>query len=107
LPEDLAARINGHQSTMAEFMKHGRTLRDMVKFTPVESVELTGSPDSVAAQMGEIMREVGGDGFLIASTITRKSISEIADGLAPALKRRGLTRPDYSHALFRDNLLAF
>ena len=32
---------------------------------------------------------------------------EISEGLAPALKRRGLLRQHYEHTLFRDNLLAF
>jgi hypothetical protein len=39
--------------------------------------------------------------------VTRRAISEITDGLAPALKRRGLIRDGYPHKLFRDNLLAF
>ena len=30
----------------------------------VETVDLVGSPDTVADRMGEIMEEVGGDGFL-------------------------------------------
>ncbi len=57
--------------------------------------------------MGEIMQEIGGDGFLITELLTRRTISEITEGLAPALQRRGLMRPDYAHAHFRDNLLAF
>jgi alkanesulfonate monooxygenase SsuD/methylene tetrahydromethanopterin reductase-like flavin-dependent oxidoreductase (luciferase family) len=79
----------------------------MASHAATESIEIVGSPDTVAAQMGEIMEEVGGDGFLIGNTITRRSIAEIADGLAPALKRRGLTRKAYAHATFRDNLLDF
>jgi hypothetical protein len=39
--------------------------------------------------------------------LTRRTISEIADGLAPALKRRKLVRSAYSQEYFRDNLLAF
>jgi hypothetical protein len=57
--------------------------------------------------MGEMMQEAGGDGFLIASTVTRKAVGEIADGLAPALRRRKLMRSGYSHKIFRDNLLEF
>jgi long-chain alkane monooxygenase len=57
--------------------------------------------------MGEAMREIGGDGFLVTENLTRRTISEIADGLAPALKRRNLIRSSYSHEHFRDNLLAF
>jgi FMN-dependent oxidoreductase (nitrilotriacetate monooxygenase family) len=98
---------NGHQSTVADFRRAGVTLRQMATHAATESVEIVGSPDSVAAQMGEIMEEVGGDGFLIGNTITRRSIAEIADGLSPALKRRGLTRKAYAHATFRDNLLDF
>ena len=107
LPGDILSRVNGHQSTMEAFLKSGATLREITKFANIESVELVGSPDSVAAKMGEVMEEVGGDGYLIANTVTRRSISEIADGLAPALKRRGLIRTGFEHKHFRDNLLAF
>jgi FMN-dependent oxidoreductase (nitrilotriacetate monooxygenase family) len=107
LPADIHTRVNGHQSSVKELTRHGGTLRQMLSFASTESVKLVGSSDTVAAQMAEIMEEVGGDGFLIGSTVTRNSISEVADGLAPALKRRKLMRDGYSHALFRDNLLAF
>jgi hypothetical protein len=39
--------------------------------------------------------------------VTRRSIAEITDGLAPALKQRGLIRDGFPYKLFRDNLLAF
>jgi hypothetical protein len=57
--------------------------------------------------MDAIMQEIGGDGYLFTEAITRRTISEITDGLAPALRRRGLLRGSYEHKLFRDNLLAF
>jgi FMN-dependent oxidoreductase (nitrilotriacetate monooxygenase family) len=107
LPADIESRVNGHQSSMREVLRNGGSLREMLRYMPVESVELCGSPDTVAAQMAEVMQEVGGDGFLIASDVHRRSIAEIADGLSPALMRRGLIRKGYDHKLFRDNLLAF
>jgi len=70
-------------------------------------IDFAGTPDGVAAEMGEVIEEIGGDGFLITENLTRRTISEIADGLAPALKRRKLVRSSYSHEHFRDNLLAF
>jgi alkanesulfonate monooxygenase SsuD/methylene tetrahydromethanopterin reductase-like flavin-dependent oxidoreductase (luciferase family) len=79
----------------------------MLKYSPLDAIDLVGAPDRVAAKMGEIMEEVGGDGYLISNGVTRKSIGEIAGGLAPALKRRGLLRKSYGHELFRDNLLEF
>jgi alkanesulfonate monooxygenase SsuD/methylene tetrahydromethanopterin reductase-like flavin-dependent oxidoreductase (luciferase family) len=107
LPE---VTTNGHQSTLADFVKvaEGKTLREAGStFKIVESMELVGTPDSVAAQMGEAMEEAGGDGFLITGSVARKYVSEITDGLATALRRRGLIRDHYAHELFRDNLLDF
>jgi len=107
---DLTGRVNGHQSSMTRFAQAagGRTLRETVMdHDTVESVELVGSPDTVAAQMGEVMAAVGGDGYLIATPAHRYSVSAIADGLVPALQRRGLMRTAYSYPLFRDNLLEF
>jgi FMN-dependent oxidoreductase (nitrilotriacetate monooxygenase family) len=103
---------NGHQSSLDNFIRKagGKTLREAViaHSSAGGSVDLVGTPDSVAAQMGEIMEEVGGDGFLIAlPNVSRKSVAEITDGLVPALQQRGLVRKKYSHTQFRDNLLAF
>ncbi|EFC82937.1 NtaA/DmoA family FMN-dependent monooxygenase [Parafrankia sp. EUN1f] len=85
----------------------GLTLREFASYPSGGAVELVGTPDAVAAQMGEVMDEVGGDGFLIQQPMFRRAISEITDGLAPALRRRGLIRDGYSYPHFRDNLLEF
>lgn len=103
---------NGHQQSLAEFLKRAgkRTLRETMSDydSTVQSVELVGTPDAVAAQMGEVMAAVGGDGFLFSlPNVSRRSVAEVADGLVPALQRRGLVRTQYEHATFRDNLLAF
>jgi hypothetical protein len=60
--------------------------------------------------MEGLMDEVGGDGFLITSPVmrlNRRYVTEITDGLVPALRRRGLARTEYTSPYFRDNLLAF
>ena len=84
-----------------------RTLREALADPSSGGVDFVGTPDSVAAEMGEAMEEIGGDGFMITEGLTRRTIGEITDGLAPALQRRGLMRPAFTHALFRDNLLEF
>lgn len=68
-----------------------------------------GTPDQVAGQMGELMEEVGGDGFLVSNFYgsTRRFVAEITDGLIPALQRRKLVRTGYSCDQLRDNLLEF
>jgi len=103
---------NGHQLNLEQFRKmaNGRSIREtMASFNAVDlSVELVGTPDAVAARMGEVMQEVGGDGFLFSMpNVSRRTLAEIEDGLIPALQDRGLMRKTYEHAQFRDNLLAF
>jgi FMN-dependent oxidoreductase (nitrilotriacetate monooxygenase family) len=107
---DLTGKSNGHQSIVDTFQRvgKGRTLREVVAdYRVIESIELVGSPDTVAVQMKEAMEYCGGDGFLVASPVTRKRITEIADGLAPVLRRRGLMRSSYTYEHFRDNLLEY
>lgn len=113
LPEKLVT--NGESGTLDKFQQwgSGKTVRELVVDGGgglVSSVELIGTPDQVADRMGEVMEEVGGDGFLITTPVLRVSrryIMEVADGLVPALQRRGLTRTAYTHEKLRDNLLEF
>jgi FMN-dependent oxidoreductase (nitrilotriacetate monooxygenase family) len=103
---------NGHQQNLEQYrtIAKGRSIRDtMAGFNTVDlSIELCGTPDAVAARMGEVMEEVGGDGYLLSmSNVNRRTLAEIEDGLVPALQDRGLARKAYEHKQFRDNLLAF
>jgi alkanesulfonate monooxygenase SsuD/methylene tetrahydromethanopterin reductase-like flavin-dependent oxidoreductase (luciferase family) len=107
-----ALTTNGHQASLEAFLQKaaGRTLRQTMGDyeSTVGSIELVGTPDSVAAEMGEAMAAVGGDGFLFSlPNVSRRVVAEVADGLVPALQRRGLVRQQYEHALFRENLLAY
>ena len=109
---ELTLTTNGHQQSLDDFKKvtGQKTLREaMLSYRGNNgSVELVGTPDSVAARMEEVMAEVGGDGFLITTNDTsRRILAEITDGLIPALQARGLTRKEYGHTQFRDNLLEF
>lgn len=109
---DIDISTNGHQLNLEQFKRiaGSRTLREtMADYNATSlSVELVGTPDSVAARMGEVMDQAGGDGYLFSmNNVSRRTLAEIEDGLVPALQRRGLTRRAYSHVQFRDNLLAF
>lgn len=102
-------KTNAAQATTAALTSAAgkKTLREIVMDTASGGFDFVGSPDTVAAKMGETMQAIGGDGFLVSNALTRRSIAEFADGLAPALKRRGLIRSSYHHERFRDNLLEF
>jgi FMN-dependent oxidoreductase (nitrilotriacetate monooxygenase family) len=101
--------VNAARSSTERLLRgrdNPQTLRQLLTAKP-DGVDVVGTPDSVAVKLGEYMAEVGGDGYLISGAVTRRYISEIADGLAPKLRERGLIRNGYSHAHLRDNLLAF
>ncbi len=106
-------QTNGEQGSLDKFCQRGsgKTLRQLVVEGGIgASVDLVGTPDQVAGRMGEVMEEVGGDGFLITSPsqrLSRRYVVEVADGLVPALQRRGLTRTVYGHPTLRANLLDF
>jgi FMN-dependent oxidoreductase (nitrilotriacetate monooxygenase family) len=111
LPEKLVT--NGEQGSLDKFQQwgSGKTLRQLAMDGGSESsLELVGTPDSVAKKMGEVMEAVGGDGFLITSPYgknSRRYTAEITDGLVPALQRRGLTRTEYTKTHLRDTLKEF
>jgi long-chain alkane monooxygenase len=104
---------NGEQGSLDKFQQFGsgKTLRQLAADGGTSSsIELVGTPDSVAERMGQVMEEVGGDGFLIKSPFrnnSRRYTTEITDGLVPALQRRGLVRTEYTRSHLRDTLREF
>jgi FMN-dependent oxidoreductase (nitrilotriacetate monooxygenase family) len=102
-------KTNAAQSSTALMTSSAgqKTLREIASVGHGIGLDFVGTPDTVAGQMEETMREIGGDGYLVNEMPTRRRIAEITDGLMPALKRRGVVRKSYSHKTFRENLLAF
>ncbi|MEU3622995.1 FMNH2-dependent monooxygenase [Amycolatopsis coloradensis] len=107
---------NGEKGTLDMFQQwgSGKTLRELVVDGAgglVSSVPLVGTPDQVAERMGEVMEQVGGDGFMLTTPLlrmNRRYVAEVTDGLVPALQRRGLTRSTYTPGrTLRENLLEF
>jgi long-chain alkane monooxygenase len=104
------SKQNGELTSIANLFQdsEGKTLREVVASShQVSDLGLIGSPDTVAGKMEDLMAEIGGDGFLVYMPTTRLNIAMVADGLAPALRRRGLIREEYTGGTLRDNLLAF
>jgi FMN-dependent oxidoreductase (nitrilotriacetate monooxygenase family) len=104
---------NGEQGALDKFGQwgSGKTLRQLARESGTSSsVRLVGTADSVADEMGAIMEEVGGDGFLIITPlmrISRRYIGEVTEGLVPALQRRGLVRDRYTKTTLRETLTEF
>ena len=102
-------QTNGHQASLASLYHMGSTVREVAATWSHHYVDpdFIGTPDQVADRMGDVMQEVGGDGFLINAPMTHRYVDEIVDGLVPALQARGLMRTSYEATHFRDNLMAF
>ncbi len=94
-------------SANALVASQAKTLRENLMDPGSGNIDFIGTPDSVAAEMGEVIQEIGGDGFLFSDPLTRKKLVEVTDGLAPALKKRGLLKKGYAYKTFRENLLEF
>jgi alkanesulfonate monooxygenase SsuD/methylene tetrahydromethanopterin reductase-like flavin-dependent oxidoreductase (luciferase family) len=102
-------RTNAAQASTAALTTAAgkKTLREIVCDPATGGFDFVGSPDAVAAQMDETMMAIGGDGFLVNNELTRRNIAEVTDGLAPALRQRGLIRSTYGNQRLRDNLREF
>jgi FMN-dependent oxidoreductase (nitrilotriacetate monooxygenase family) len=103
-------KTNGMQTLLRTFKNAGpkATLRDVVtKPNGQGFTHFVGTADQIAGQMQEAMEEIGGDGFLVTGHLKPKYVASIVDELVPALWKRQLTRREYGHAHFRDNLMAF
>ncbi|MBF0817181.1 LLM class flavin-dependent oxidoreductase [Microbacterium paludicola] len=108
---DMADKVNGHKSSYDQFNRiaqSGKTFREALSGrSGQQTIELVGTPEVVADQMEEAMEQVGGDGFLFVLPFTRKNVAEVADGLAPVLRRRGVIRDGFAHKTFKENLQEF
>lgn len=100
---------NGETTTAKAWLEGSEniTLRDLATGPANYGMEFVGSPDTMAGEMAEVMEEAGGDGFLMYPDVTRRSIVEVCDGLAPALRKRGVIRDGFAHKTFRENLTDF
>ena len=64
-----------------------------------------GSPWDGKRSMAAAIEAIGGDGFLISTPfqrVSRRFITEICEGLVPALQRRGLARTAYEGNTLRE-----
>ncbi len=103
---------NGETTThklMLAAAAEGKTLYDLVTGPPMNyGMDFVGSAKTIAAQMDEVMKSTERpDGFLIQGIddeLSRRTLTEITDGLCAELQRQRLIRTGYSGRTFRENL---
>ena len=72
----LEVMTNGERGALESFLARGKgkTLREIVTGSGMTAnIPFIGTPEEVAKEMGEVMNEVGGDGYLITSPVARRT----------------------------------
>ena len=68
------------------------------------SLEMIGTPQTVADQMQEWLETRGSDGFNLLFPWLPGGLDDFCDRVVPELQRRGLLRREYEGATLRENL---
>ena len=103
----------GERGSLESFASRGdqETLRKIVTSSGLTAtIPLVGPPATVAVEMGELMEQIGGDGFLITSPVmrlNRRYVTDITDGLRADLQKLGLTRTECTTTTLRHTLREF
>jgi long-chain alkane monooxygenase len=104
---------SGSIASLAGFAQFGsgKPLKQLIREGGKSScLDLVGAVEEVADRMAAAMEEAGGDGFLIRHPfhdISRRYVLEVAEGLVPALQRRGCVRSAYTTPTLRETLREF
>ncbi len=110
VPQDIVA--GGHTSALEHMKKAGReegkSLRDLFSTgVGASGMDFSGTVAEVAEKMMAVMDEVGGDGFLIEGSGYNRQLSDLVDGVIPALQKAGVVRQEYSGNTLREILREF
>ncbi|HEY2643002.1 MAG TPA: NtaA/DmoA family FMN-dependent monooxygenase [Galbitalea sp.] len=102
---------NSNQGTLDNFVKSapaGSTLREILQVRAnKDGLAVIGTADEIAAHLGSLADEVGGDGFLFTGQVHPANVHRTLDPLVPALRRAGLLRTELGDGGLRQNLLDF
>ncbi len=82
------------------------TVREVAEFVGIGGMGaiVIGSPESVADQLQEWIRETDIDGFNLAYAVTPESFWDFVELVVPELQRRGVYKLDYREGTLREKL---
>jgi FMN-dependent oxidoreductase (nitrilotriacetate monooxygenase family) len=63
-----------------------------------------GSPEQIANEMENFVKETGVDGFSVGQVVQPGTLSDFVDLVVPELQRRGLVQTEYGEGTYREKL---
>ena len=105
IPESNASK-SGQQRIVDLARRENMTVRQLAQHVggAFGSLEMIGTPATIADQMEEWLASEGSDGFNVMFPYLPQGLDDFVDRVVPELQRRGLFRREYEGATLRENL---
>ena len=105
IPESNASK-SGRERLVDLTRRENMTVRQLAQYVggAFGTLEMIGTPATIADQMAEWLASEGSDGFNVMFPYLPEGLDDFVDRVVPELQRRGLFRRDYEGATLRENL---
>ena len=105
IPESNASK-SGRERLVALARAEGLTVRQLAQYVggAFGTLEMIGTPASIADQMEEWLATEACDGFNVMFPYLPEGLDDFVDRVVPELQRRGLFRREYEGRTLRENL---
>ena len=105
IPESNATK-SGRQKLVSMARRDNMTVRQLAQYVggSFSTLELIGTPRTIADQMEEWLLDRGCDGFNVMFPYLPGGLDDFVDRVVPELQRRELFRREYEGTTLRDNL---
>jgi FMN-dependent oxidoreductase (nitrilotriacetate monooxygenase family) len=105
IPQSNASK-SGQQRIVELARRENMTVRQLAQHVggAFGSLEMIGTPSTIADQMEEWLASEGSDGFNVMFPYLPQGLDEFVDRVVPELQRRGLFRREYEGTTLRENL---
>jgi len=105
IPESNASK-SGRERLVDLTRRENMTVRQLAQYVggAFGTLEMIGTPATIADQMEEWLATGGSDGFNVMFLYLPGGLDDFVDRVVPELQRRGLFRRDYEGATLRENL---
>jgi alkanesulfonate monooxygenase SsuD/methylene tetrahydromethanopterin reductase-like flavin-dependent oxidoreductase (luciferase family) len=104
VPETNASQ-SGRERTIALARRENLTVRQLAqRLGGFSGLSMVGTPQTIADEMEQWLRERGCDGFNIMFPYLPAGLDDFVDKVVPELQRRGLFRREYEGTTLREHL---